>query len=363
MPTPINGQSTSFLPVTSFRQSGDFEFWRNNAAPVCDVSPIHSDLNTGQFSSRQFYLDNALLSQSCYDSQMVLHTQKHVQEVGHVIRVQRFLRGGMIGRTDNDTPFEFRPGMISIVDQSLTFETLHDPSIAQGIYVPKTLLDLDSREPIRPIRIHALSPMARLIQAEMERLFNPLLNGHRMLKSASFERLLACASLAIKGEATDEDVRTRAREAMRELICEAIEQRLTSPDINVAWILREFGVSRASLYRMFEPDGGVRQYISQRRLFRAVVHLSTNPLRRGQVTEVAETWGFTSDANFNRSVKRVFGTSPGTLFDNSIEHYQALGVPLELKSLKAFRGFISASASFGRRAANNMVAGPNASPA
>ena len=363
MSTPIDGQSTSFLPVTSFRQSGDFEFWRSNAAPVCDVSPVHSDFNTGQFISRQFYLDNALLSQSCYDSQMVLHTRKHVQEVGHVIRIQRFLRGGMIGRTDTDTPFEFRPGMVSIVDQSLTFETLHDPSIAQGIYVPKTLLGLDSGAPIRPIRLYERSTMARLIQAEMERLFNPLQNGHRTLKSASFERLLACASTAIKGHATDEDVRTKAREAMRDLICEAIEHRLTSPDINVAWILREFGVSRASLYRMFEADGGVRQYISHRRLFRAVAHLSTNPLRRGQVTEVAGTWGFTSDANFNRSVKRVFGTSPGALFDNSIAHYQALGVPLEVKGIKAFRGFISASVSLGRRAAGTMVATPKASPA
>ncbi|MEM9841424.1 MAG: helix-turn-helix domain-containing protein, partial [Pseudomonadota bacterium] len=68
----------------------------------------------------------------------------------------------------------------------------------------------------------------------------------------------------------------------------------------------------------FQAEGGVRNYITRRRLQRAVLDIAENPTRRGQIHEAALRWGFASDTTFHRAVRREFGTSPGALFEMPI---------------------------------------------
>ncbi|MEM9842024.1 MAG: helix-turn-helix domain-containing protein, partial [Pseudomonadota bacterium] len=73
--------------------------------------------------------------------------------------------------------------------------------------------------------------------------------------------------------------------------------------------------SRAGLYRMFEQQGGVRHYITERRAVRAVLELSQGAQTRGAVQDAADRWGFSSGPNFNRVIKRMFGVTPGALLE------------------------------------------------
>ena len=92
-----------------------------------------------------------------------------------------------------------------------------------------------------------------------------------------------------------------------------IEQNLSRMDLCAETLLPKFGVSRATLYRLFEEEGGVRNYIVDRRLFRAILDISTGPQHRGKIQQAAKRWGFSSAANFNRSVRHTFGGAPGAL--------------------------------------------------
>ena len=272
-------------------RSGDFEFWQANSAPFCDVTPVQTDIPKTFFRARQFFSDGLFLNHCQYGAKAAKHTQRHADQVGGTFRVQRFQYGGMIGHS-HDTPFNIRPGMIALMDQAQSFEALHSASLSQGVYIPKELLDLEGDEPVEKPPLSRNSTFARLLHAELDRLYDPLLAGDLGLPMAAFERFLACVKLVLHNGRQAQDIRRQAREAMRDLICDYVERNLKDPDLGAETVLREFGVSRAGLYRMFEPDGGVRNYISNRRLFRAVHMISTNPLKRGQVTEAAEAWGF-----------------------------------------------------------------------
>jgi len=128
-----------------------------------------------------------------------------------------------------------------------------------------------------------------------------------------YTQFIAYLKLALGSEQKCGDVRREVREANKVAMCQFIEIHLDRPELSVALLLKNFGVSRASLFRIFEEFGGVRQYISDRRLMRAVLDISKGERRRGEISVIAEKWGFSSHANFNRAVQRKFGLPPGAL--------------------------------------------------
>lgn len=128
------------------------------------------------------------------------------------------------------------------------------------------------------------------------------------------EGFFACVKIALGVHPQREDVRAHARAALNELIYRHIEDNLGDPDLTPGSLLEAFGVSRSSLFRMFEPRGGVRNYIMERRAIRAVLDISTSPPERGVLREISEKWGFSTQPNFNRTIQRLFGASPGRLF-------------------------------------------------
>lgn len=89
-----------------------------------------------------------------------------------------------------------------------------------------------------------------------------------------------------------------------------IEDNIFEATLGVAGLAQEFAVSRASLYRMFEPDSGVEAYITKRRLHRTLLELKQTSARRGAIRQVSERFGFYDAGNFNRAFKSQFGYKP-----------------------------------------------------
>ncbi|HEY5263918.1 MAG TPA: helix-turn-helix domain-containing protein [Steroidobacteraceae bacterium] len=89
-----------------------------------------------------------------------------------------------------------------------------------------------------------------------------------------------------------------------------IENHLGDPALGPEFLMRRVAVSRASLYRLFEPLGGVRSYIQQRRLTRAFQTIS-NPAQADQrIGSIARRHGFTNDTVFSRAFRDAYGLSP-----------------------------------------------------
>jgi AraC-like DNA-binding protein len=90
------------------------------------------------------------------------------------------------------------------------------------------------------------------------------------------------------------------------------------------------GLSRSALYRLFERDGGVANYIRNLRLDRCFADLLDSPPKRGCVCRIAQNWSFFDPANFNRAFRNRFGVAPsdcvishdvGTAWSNSLPEH------------------------------------------
>jgi AraC-like DNA-binding protein len=89
-----------------------------------------------------------------------------------------------------------------------------------------------------------------------------------------------------------------------------IEANLVSRELGIEKIMKTFGLSRASLYRLFEPVGGVACYIRTRRLVRARNELTAPGLQDHRIGPIAYRAGFQSIPAFNRAFREAYGETP-----------------------------------------------------
>ena len=290
---------------------GPSDRMRESTANFFDMTPVASDANLGRYKTKSWFGDNCLFTLPTVDTAAIRRTKAQAESGGHLVMIQRFLTGHLLGRL-GDESVDRHTGEIYLVDLEYRYECLQFPAIIQSIFFPKSVLGYDSAKHAPFIHLSQHPTFAKLLGRQLDQIYRDLV-AENTLNPIAQERFIACIKLAMGNDQKEADVRRQASLALKDLICQFIEHNLETTDLGVAQILREFGVSRASLYRMFESKGGVRQYISDRRLFRAVSEIAERPMVRGELTRISEKWGFSSDANFNRAVRRQFGVPPGAL--------------------------------------------------
>jgi AraC-like DNA-binding protein len=120
------------------------------------------------------------------------------------------------------------------------------------------------------------------------------------------------AALAISVLATDAQAPDAAPSELASFVTirNYIDANLNARDLNAATLARAFGLSRASLYRLFEPVGGVASYVRTRRLERVRDTIKEPGLLNRRIAPVAYGNGFKSIASFNRAYRQAFGESP-----------------------------------------------------
>ncbi len=97
--------------------------------------------------------------------------------------------------------------------------------------------------------------------------------------------------------------------ALRQKIERYIDANLGDRELSTDSLCRDFSISRSTLYRLFDLHAGVANFIKRRRLQRIRSILVTGDDTR-PLSEIAESFGFSSGAHFSRSFREEFGCVP-----------------------------------------------------
>jgi AraC-like DNA-binding protein len=97
--------------------------------------------------------------------------------------------------------------------------------------------------------------------------------------------------------------------ARRESVKRFIEANLAF-DLTADAVCEATGVSRATLYRIFQPDGGIGGVIQARRLVRLRAALG-DPADERPLVDIAQLCGFKSESHMGRLFRKAFAASPG----------------------------------------------------
>ena len=96
----------------------------------------------------------------------------------------------------------------------------------------------------------------------------------------------------------------RARRFVRANCCD--------PGLTPEKVAAQIGASRTTLYRAFQPKGGISEYIRLSRLDAARAAL-TEPKDPRRISEIGYAHGFQSEAQFSRAMRAAFGATPSEL--------------------------------------------------
>lgn len=141
-----------------------------------------------------------------------------------------------------------------------------------SIVMPRALLaphvaDLDS---LHGLILRTSTPLNALLVSHLRTLYAeaPALSLPEVHAATRATAALIAAFAGPSADGRDAIAQTAAAASLQ-VLRQAIEANLHDPDLGPELICRTLGMSRAKLYRLFEPLGGVSHYIQQRRVARA----------------------------------------------------------------------------------------------
>lgn len=287
----------------------DLEQWRELAAPIYEVYPREPTENSG-VNIEIGEAEGLFLSKVATPAQILIHDPAIRKNVCHdYLLFERFFEGG--GQAEvGDIGFQVAPSRLHLIDMSQRYVSMKERSFSRGICIPHALLGYQRGEEPVFTSVEIDSPKGRLLAAAHTELLNTQADRTAQdtaLIAQTFIGLVRQLMLGPKpGHAPTDDCDL----PIALLLQDYIAANLQDSSLGVETLATAFGVSRATLYRHFEQEGGVARTIRNRRLDRCFFELAGAQPGRGQVSAIARRWHFTDPKHFNRLFRARFGLSP-----------------------------------------------------
>lgn len=303
------------IPDTFTTQSlsprDQFEAWRDWYSSVLEVIP--KEPMNGGFSAetRLWNLGGLSISRTIAPSVDVLRTKSHLRRepIDHWV-ISYSARGAHLAKTAG-TEFEV-PARTPYL-WSLGQEFLHERTHVDRVQL---LLAREVFRDIGPLLDAACgsvldTPLGHLLGDYMMALERRLTD----LTEPDFPRIKsAVGAMVAAAVAPSADRVTVAKPQIdlgrKERVRQAVRRHLRTPTLEPKSLARLVGMSRSSLYRLFEDTGGIARYIQRERLLEARAVLS-NLATTQSISAIAEDLCFADASSFSRAFKREFGYSPG----------------------------------------------------
>ena len=291
---------------------------RAATAGICDVIPLTAE-DDFYFSSVTIMTGNALLVDSRVSALEYDRTPVHVARGGlDHYHVTLCLQGEMrfsSGRRE----LTLRPGDIGLIDMAQPNRTVllggGDHVHLMGLILQRAVLAprLAHPDSATASLLPASHHHARLLASQFAALWqDPAAEAGSL--SAPIDSMAEIVAAAV-GRAADAegDVERAERHLYRAMIKRHIAANLESDALTAADLCRRFQIPRASLYRLFEADGGLARYVQEQRLNRALIWLIAPASQGKRLIDIALDLQFSSDSTFVRAFRRQFGLTPGEI--------------------------------------------------
>lgn len=301
----------------NFAPSQRFDAWRSSIGVIFETVLTDSQA-AAPFNARVdiHAMGHLLLGQASSDPIAFKRSEHQIISDGidHYL-VQIVTAGGSeVGHREPDK--KMRPGDIYVFDAAAPLDgTLFAPTNHIAVIVPREII-ANHLPPGESLHCHVVPrelPLARLLRGyvhALEAARSELSVADGVEAAGPVLSLLGNVLSSRAGKRpVDADPGTINAAVLR-MARDFIEAQLADPALSPAVIATAMGLSRTQLYRLFEPLGGVADYVRKRRLRRSLQDLLDQSHRSMLISEIGFRWGFSSESQYSRAFRQFYGCSP-----------------------------------------------------
>ena len=219
--------------------------------------------------------------------------------------------GGYVGWIGT-RPVEVRQGDTAIFDMAGAMRVETGDFETISLVLPRAILSPLLRDPdsLHGVVLAGGSPQGALLNQHLSSLYAQAARVSKTeapaLLHAAAVLIAACTCAAVPEHSQGPSASTPTLQR----IMHGIDRNLADTELSSEMLMKQFGLSRAALYRHFTPFGGVSQYIRRQRLKRCFAEITAPSGEWKRIGTIAGDWGFESEGAFRRSFRKAFGISP-----------------------------------------------------
>jgi AraC-like DNA-binding protein len=309
---------------SNFSVQGDarrsFTAWQERMSPVYDIQPP-SKKGEERFdaSMSRYTVNNLTLFDFHTGPNLAVRSLGRVStENIHDVSFSVYLEGPpgqfLGGKQRLDAPpVPSVPTILALdMDQPCTIRSFHGRILL--LFVPRALVEktFPDAASLHGRKVQATTPLTRMLIAHLVTLNRQIAGLSKEEAYRSFVVSVELLAAAFSRQAgLSGDSRAAIRAAVYGQVRQYVEANLHDPDLSPESVLASLRLSRASVYRLFEHDGGLAAYIRSRRLRTAADELVRFPEMK--VQDIAAGLGFNSASSFTRAFRRAFDIAPQDL--------------------------------------------------
>ncbi len=283
--------------------------WRQSIAPYFDARQIEPDA-TRLPEIRQYSLGSILLAESRFSAQTYDRDRQWMRrydDSDHLL-LQLFAEGRNLAINGADEYVQ-SPGNVCAINLAYEAKSQSTEGRALTLVLPRDL--------VRHALPHLIDARGALLapdSASARVLSDYLLSLGRNLACATQDEapalIKATVGLLDALTAGNDVAAQPAQSATLDSACRYIETHLADPELGVGGICRYLRCSRATLYRLFNDQGGVQEYIRRRRLVACFKAIGSPRQAHRRIYDIALDFGFTSPSHFSHLFRAHFGITP-----------------------------------------------------
>ncbi|MDH7942545.1 helix-turn-helix domain-containing protein [Pseudohongiella sp. SYSU M77423] len=293
--------------------------WRDSAGFIFDTNPLQAPEKKPFFAELESYNYGSIVTSVCNtvsSSWRRSPLDAARNGVDHFL-VQFYVRGSGEYTTDSRGLTRFKPGDIYITDATRSLLTHTEDLQNFTLWIPRNLLEPLVTDPdaLHGMLLKADDPSATILRTYLASLHEQApgltVAQAQAMTQPTLDLLVATLDQnpAVRNEYRHRSSVSSVASLMA--VKRYINQHLDHPDLGPDKIAHACCMSRATLYRLCGPLGGVQNYIQQQRLKKVLAALMDTKLRHLSIAQIAGFWGFHEPSTFTRIFRRVFGVTPG----------------------------------------------------
>ncbi|MGU3398541.1 helix-turn-helix domain-containing protein [Brucellaceae bacterium D45D] len=285
------------------------EFWRDASIMFYDVSSGEVGLTGG---CQSHLLGSMIVGTTGCSEPTPLHNDPAIAHAGtDFLTIQLILSCSQT--SDNDEiDRAVQPGDIFIHD--LSQSGAEHPDVGARLCIG---IDRASIQRLMPNKnIHGLilsrnRPITRILAQYMIGIYNNHADIDENHIPATQEAFITLISSAIKGSQNASFINNNTYKLpIKQRIIDFIHENIENNQLNTKSIIQKFGISRSSLYRLFEREDGVAKFIRDRRLDLTYQLLSDRRTAGIPNKVILYRYGFSDNSRFAYHFKNRFGILP-----------------------------------------------------